>query len=57
MHGRHLGAPEVRSARLSSLTLRAEAGLPIHADGEILARQAVEVAVEVRPGALRVLRP
>lgn len=57
MRGRHLAEPEVASARLAALRLRAEAGLPIHADGEIFTRGALEVVVEVRPGALLVLRP
>lgn len=55
--GRHLGAPEVTMDRVDRLALRLSTGVPIHVDGEVLTRAAVEVEVEVRPGAFRMLRP
>ncbi|MEP0546166.1 MAG: diacylglycerol kinase family protein [Rhodothermales bacterium] len=54
--GRHLHEPEVRMDRLEALTLRLSAGVPIHVDGEVLTRSAVEVEVEVQPAAFRMLR-
>lgn len=55
--GRHTNEPEVTMRRVRSVTLAVSGGAPIHADGEGLTRSATEVAVEVRPGALRMLRP
>jgi YegS/Rv2252/BmrU family lipid kinase len=55
--GRHLGEPEVTVERVERLALRLSAGVPIHVDGEVLTRSAVDVEVEVRPGAFRMLRP
>lgn len=55
--GRHLGEPEVTMERLDHLAVRLSAGVPIHVDGEVLTRTAVEVEVEVRPAAFRMLRP
>lgn len=53
--GRHVGAPEVSMDRVTSLGLSVlEGGLPLQADGEILTYDAVEVEVEVEPGALQV---
>ncbi len=57
MGGRHLSEPEVRMDRVAALTLHLSAGVPIHVDGEVLTRSAVEVEVEVRPAAFRMLRP
>ena len=54
--GRHLGEPEVRMDRVDALALRLSAGVPIHVDGEVLTRSAVEVDVEVQPAAFRMLR-
>lgn len=55
--GRHTNEPEVTMRRVRSVTLAIAGGAPIHADGEGLTRTATDVAVEVRPGALRMLRP
>lgn len=55
--GRHTHEPEVTMRRVRSVALRIAGGAPIHADGEGLTRTATELAVEVRPGALRMLRP
>ncbi len=54
--GRHLHEPEVRMDRVEALALRLSAGVPIHVDGEVLTRSAVEVEVEVQPAAFRMLR-
>ncbi len=55
--GRHLGEPEVTMRLVDGVALRIASGVPIHVDGEILTRAAVEVEVEVIPGAFRMLRP
>ena len=55
--GHHLGQPEVTSGRVRGLALQIAEGVPIHVDGEVLTRSAVEVMVEVVPGAFRMLRP
>ena len=55
--GRHLGEPEVTMGLVDRLAVRLSAGVPIHVDGEVLTRTAVEIEVEVRPGAFRMLRP
>ena len=55
MRGKHIGHPEVQHRTVASLTLRADRGLVVHADGEILAHDARELSVSVVPGALTVL--
>ncbi len=57
IRGRHLSEPEVRSGRVRQVSLRSASGLPVHADGEVLTRAAVTVAVEVVPAAFQMLRP
>lgn len=57
IQGRHLGEPEVTMGRVRQVSLRIDAGVPIHVDGEVLTRSAVEVEVAVQPGAFRMLRP
>ncbi len=57
LKGRHEREPEVQSAHIHSLTVTAEAGLPIHADGEIVTRSTRAIEVEVKPGGLSVLMP
>ncbi len=57
LRGRHLGEPEVRAGRVRRLSLRLSSGVPIHADGEVVTRSAVEVVVAVQPAAFRLLRP
>ena len=57
IRGRHLNEPEVTMDRVDALALRLSAGVPIHVDGEVLTRSAVEVEIGVRPGAFRMLRP
>lgn len=57
LRGTHIGAPEVTAERLAGLRLRSESGVPIHVDGEVLTRKAVEVEVRVVPRALRLLCP
>lgn len=57
IRGRHLREPEVTMDRVEALALRLSAGVPIHVDGEVLTRSAVEVDIAVQPGTFRVLRP
>ncbi len=57
-NGSHVTAPEATMARVPSVTLTAgPGGVGIQAEGEVLAADAVEVRVEVRPAALRVVAP
>lgn len=51
--GRHLGHPEVRTARVAELRIDADSPIPIAADGEPLGESA-SLTVRVLPGALRV---
>ncbi|MFQ5570205.1 MAG: diacylglycerol/lipid kinase family protein [Rhodothermales bacterium] len=53
--GRHEMAQEVHTHRVHTLTIAANTGLPIHADGEILAQKAREIDIEVISGGLSVL--
>ena len=57
LRGRHEQAREVRTVRVRRLALSAETGLPVHADGEALARAAHTLSVRVCPGGLSVLYP
>ena len=57
LNGTHARAPEVRMARVLTLDVEAPEGLPVHADGEILARHARRVRLDVVPGGLPVLLP
>jgi len=57
IRGRHLNEPEVTMDRVEAIALRLSAGVPIHVDGEVLTRSAVEVDITVQPGAFQVLRP
>jgi len=53
--GRHLGHPEVRTARFAQLRVECDVDLPLAADGEPLAATR-EFSVRVLPGVLRVVR-
>ncbi len=57
IRGRHEMAREVHTCRVHALEITTEVGLPIHADGEILAHNAQNIAIEVVPGGLSVLMP
>lgn len=58
LRGTHLGAPEALSERLAGLRLATDGPpIPIHLDGEVFARGAVELEARVLPGALRVRCP
>lgn len=57
IRGRHETEPEVHTARIRTLRVASEAGLPIHTDGEIAAREAHTIEVDVVPGGLSVLMP
>ena len=57
LRGRHESAPEVRTARVRRLRIRAEAPLPVHADGEMLSAGTQEIEVSVVEKGLRVLVP
>ncbi|WP_420454157.1 diacylglycerol/lipid kinase family protein [Rubrivirga sp.] len=57
--GGHVTEPEVTMGRATTLVLAVQAGggVGLQADGEVLAYDAAEVRVEVRPAALRVVAP
>jgi YegS/Rv2252/BmrU family lipid kinase len=54
LRGTHLGRPGVRLLRTRRLVIESEAPLAVHADGEILARAARRIDVEILAGALQV---
>jgi diacylglycerol kinase (ATP) len=55
MRGTHLGLPGVQCTRGVRIRAESEEGLPVHADGEIIAEAAREVVVELHPGRLALL--
>ncbi len=57
LKGRHETEPEVHTGRVRTLYVTTDAGLPIHTDGEIAARNAQTIEIEVVPGGLSVLMP
>lgn len=54
--GKLRGDPRIRLGRLGGLELQADPGVPIHADGELLARAARWIRVTLLPAALQVAR-
>lgn len=55
LRGQHTAAPEVRMAAVRSLHLRADAPIPLHADGEGLSAGTQRMDVRIVEGGLRVL--
>jgi diacylglycerol kinase family enzyme len=55
MRGRHLSARGVKLLRGSTVEVRSDDLLPIHADGEIVARGVRWLSIELLPGRLTVL--
>jgi YegS/Rv2252/BmrU family lipid kinase len=58
LNGTHGRFPQVRMGTLTRLELRAEAGLPIHVDGEIFAGFGMDVrnlSIELLPGAMEIV--
>jgi diacylglycerol kinase (ATP) len=55
LRGAHAGDPRVRMARARRVTIESAAPLLVEADGEIPFEDARRLAIEVLPGALRVL--
>jgi len=53
--GSYLRLKRVHTQRGSRLSIRADRPLPVHMDGELLPKPVAELAVELIPGALRVL--
>jgi diacylglycerol kinase (ATP) len=53
--GRHGRFAEVQMDQVKEISIRCPAGCMVHADGEMLATDAVEIRVRVRPGVLPVL--
>lgn len=55
MRGTHVGRPGVAHQRARHVRISSPDGLPVHADGEVVAEAAHELEVEVLPGKLSVL--
>jgi len=55
MRGSHLGLPGVQCTRGARVVVASEDGLPVHADGEIVAEDAREVRIELHPGRLQLI--
>jgi YegS/Rv2252/BmrU family lipid kinase len=54
LRGTHVGRPGVTMARTRRVLVELDAPLAVHADGEILARNATRLEIEVLPSALNV---
>ncbi|HMB93607.1 MAG TPA: diacylglycerol kinase family protein [Rhodothermales bacterium] len=57
IQGTHETAQEVHMNQINGLIISSATGLPVHADGEILAQQAPTIEIEVVSGGLSVLKP
>ena len=55
--GRHRNHPRITLGRCESVTVLAEGGVPVHADGEVLSAAAHRIEVRLLPGAVRVVTP
>lgn len=55
--GGHRGRHGVHQVQVTRCQLNCAEGVAVHADGEVLSRQACRLEVELRPAALRLLRP
>lgn len=55
--GRHVSNAGVRMGLIRRATIASREPFPVHADGELLCRDASEVTLEIRAAALRVARP
>ncbi|MEM6336583.1 MAG: diacylglycerol kinase family protein [Bacteroidota bacterium] len=55
--GGHVGEPEVFVERGQRLVIESPTGLPVQADGDVLAERAVRIEIELIPGALTVCAP
>jgi diacylglycerol kinase (ATP) len=55
LHGAHVTRPEVRMLRAESLTVEADAGYPMHIDGEYIDAPPGLSEIKLLPGALRIL--
>lgn len=55
LRGAHAGDPRLRLARAKTVTIESDAPLLVEADGEIAFEAARRLAIEVLPGALRVI--
>jgi len=55
LKGTHTDHPLVRYLRTKSLSIASSPSTPIHVDGEIIDRQAVEINYSILPNKLRVI--
>ena len=55
LRGTHMRLRQVRMAQVGAVTIQSDAPIPMHVDGELLGTALREVAVEIRPGALKLL--
>lgn len=53
--GTHATVKEVRMFRTNKLTVSCATGVPVHADGELVAEAATSLEIELLPGALKVI--
>lgn len=57
MRGRHIDAPEVTYVRACSIRIRADAGVPVHVDGEVIPADVHTLSARVVPAGLTVVCP
>jgi len=57
MRGKHAKLPEVKMFRTERIEVRSASGLPVHADGEIVAEKARRLTIEVLPKHLNLICP
>jgi YegS/Rv2252/BmrU family lipid kinase len=55
--GGHVTSPGVRMGLLRTARISSQKPFPVHADGELLCKEATEVILEIKSSALRVARP
>lgn len=57
LFGRHRHHPRITLGRCESVTVQADSGVPVHADGEVLSAAARCIEVSLLPAAVRVVTP
>lgn len=55
--GTHIQHPRVQHGRARSIIITCQPGTPIHADGELIADAATQIAYELLPGKVKLLAP
>jgi YegS/Rv2252/BmrU family lipid kinase len=57
LRGKHLNEPEVHFRKVSAVRIDSSEGLPVHADGEIVAHNATQIDLQIVEQGLTVLAP